>query len=257
MTPDHRLSVVIKGDLDLEIRRAGVWRRAPLRPGSAIMIPGGQTQLMRWSGRGAAGQPEIVHVFLPPGLLSWATERSRMTDLRGGLDATEPPPFHDPVVATVARSLLNAIRRKTPDPYAESTVQWLAMHLVSAPGGHNPDEHRHVVDRNVARAVEYMGAHLSEPLTLDILAREAGISKFHFSRRFRSRTGATPISYLSDLRLEAARRLLATTDDPVGRVAHACGYRRGSHFGTAFARRYGETPSAFRRRSRQEDEAMD
>ena len=102
-----------------------------------------------------------------------------------------------------------------------------------------------------------MSVNPSKALTLDILSREAGISKFHFARRIKSRTGSTPISYLSDLRMEAARRMLATTDEPVGRIAHACGFGRGSHFGTAFTRRYGETPTAFRRRSRQTEHSED
>ena len=50
--------------------------------------------------------------------------------------------------------------------------------------------------------------------------------------------------------LEAARRMLVTSDLSVAAVGEACGYRAPSHFSAAFAARYGLTPSAFRATSK-------
>ena len=83
-------------------------------------------------------------------------------------------------------------------------------------------------------------------LHLERLADEAGISKFHFTRLFREKVGQTPYRYLSEIRLAAAAKMLATTDLRVGEIALLCGYPIASHFTTAFAARYGAPPQEFR-----------
>jgi AraC family transcriptional regulator len=91
-----------------------------------------------------------------------------------------------------------------------------------------------------------MSVHFAEPLALEDLAAAAGISKFHFTRLFRSKVGRTPHAFPTDIRLDSARRMLVTTELSIGEVGLACGYRDASHFSTAFAARYGAAPTAFR-----------
>src|SRR5690606_32758578 len=94
-----------------------------------------------------------------------------------------------------------------------------------------------ITDQRLARVVEFMTMHFAESLSLDRLAREAGISKFHFAHLFRSRTGMTPHGFLVQLRMDAARRMLTTTDLTVSEIAASCGYANAAHFGAAFQRR--------------------
>jgi AraC family transcriptional regulator len=160
----------------------------------------------------------------------------------------------DPVVAQAVTTLLRAARAGAPDLYAESLVQWLAVHLLSSHGRRAEAwtlrDRGGIPDRRLERVVNFMREHFAEPLKLDRLAQEAGVSKFHFARRFREETGTTPHSFLLDLRLRNGRDLLLKTDDSIACVAAACGYERSTHFGAAFHKRFGETPSAFRRRLR-------
>ena len=60
-----------------------------------------------------------------------------------------------------------------------------------------------------------------KPLSLDDLAREAGVSRFHFVALFRRRAGVTPYQFLIAVRLRAAASLLRETAMPVAAVAAA------------------------------------
>ena len=104
--------------------------------------------------------------------------------------------------------------------------------------------------RERSRAREAMArieAAWHEPLALDDLAREAGLSPFHFLRVFRRVTGTTPHQYLIGARVRAAVRMLLDTDLPVTRIAYDSGFRDLSNFNHTFRRAIGCTPRAYRR----------
>lgn len=97
----------------------------------------------------------------------------------------------------------------------------------------------------VARARDYMEAHLAEDMELATLASVARLSRFHLIRAFRRETGLTPIAWLTDRRVRAARGMLAMGVTP-GQVAAACGFADQSHLTRAFKARVGVTPGRFR-----------
>jgi AraC-like DNA-binding protein len=94
--------------------------------------------------------------------------------------------------------------------------------------------------------IEYLHAHLAERVTLDDLAKVAGLSPFHFLRQFQARHDATPQQMLMAFRLSAAKRLLAAGEAPA-QVAAATGLADQAHLTRAFARRYGVTPARYQR----------
>lgn len=97
------------------------------------------------------------------------------------------------------------------------------------------------------RAVQlWLSDHLDEDLAVPALARRAGMSERNFARAFRTETGCTPAAFVEDLRVEAARRLLETTDLTIGAIARAVGYRHGETLHRVIARRLGTTPERYR-----------
>jgi AraC family transcriptional regulator len=82
--------------------------------------------------------------------------------------------------------------------------------------------------------------------SLDALAREAALSKFHLLRLFKAVHGTTPAGYASARRIERAKALLKGTAMPAAAVAAAVGYRSDSAFLRAFRRHTGTTPAVFR-----------
>lgn len=100
-----------------------------------------------------------------------------------------------------------------------------------------------------APVIDYMRAHLSRRLTLEELAREAGLSPFHFLRSFQAHCHATPQQMLMALRLFEAKRRLAAGEPPA-QVALAAGLTDQAHLTRAFARRYGVTPARYQKQMR-------
>ena len=73
------------------------------------------------------------------------------------------------------------------------------------------------------------------------------MSDRNFARTFRAQTGTTPGAYVEQLRVDAARRLLESSDLTVAAVASAVGLPRAETLHRAFLRRVGTTPGAYRR----------
>lgn len=97
--------------------------------------------------------------------------------------------------------------------------------------------------------LDYLRANLDQKLTLDELAAVAGLSPFHFLRRFQAQYHATPQQMLMALRLQTAKRLLAAGEAPA-QVALATGLADQAHLTRAFSHRYGITPARYQRQVR-------
>ena len=100
--------------------------------------------------------------------------------------------------------------------------------------------------RHLLRAKDLADARYSEPLTVDDMARAAGLSRAHFSRAFRRAFGEPPHVYLLTRRLERAAALLRTTDHTVADICIAVGLDSIGSFTTSFGRMFGRTPTAYR-----------
>jgi len=101
--------------------------------------------------------------------------------------------------------------------------------------------------QRLARAVSRLHDHYASPLTTAQLAKAAGLSPSQFERTFRKAFGASPRQYLLRVRLEAASRKLADTDDTIAVIAHACGFYDHAHFTRSFRAVNGISPSRYRR----------
>ena len=251
-TPDHTIVVMTHGEQEIEVCSRGVWRRAEYRAGTVGMTPGGMTDRLRRRVRPGAGPAKKVNIYVPALLFDEAADhlgRAVGPDHAGRLVALG---FADATLRQIAMALLRAVQAGLPDLYAETAARWLAVHLLSAKEGRprlDAEETRSggkIDDKRLARVLEFIDAHFSEPVSLDALAAEAGVSKFHFTRLFRRATGTTPHRWLVGRRLEAAQQMLATTDIPLTRVAARCGFPRANHFATQFAKRFGMSPSDYR-----------
>ncbi len=99
----------------------------------------------------------------------------------------------------------------------------------------------------VDRIRRYIREHLDEPIRLDDLAREAAMSKYHFARQFKQRTGRTPLQMVHQLRLEAARALLLDEGLTLDAVARRVGLVDASHLSRLFRRVTGQSPGQYRR----------
>jgi len=103
----------------------------------------------------------------------------------------------------------------------------------------------------VERVILTLKDRLAEPLTLQEMADIAVSSPYHFNRVFRHITGIPPCQFLSALRMEAAKRLLLTTDLNVIDICFEVGYDSLGTFTTRFTQLVGLPPTSFRRMAEQ------
>jgi AraC family transcriptional regulator len=100
--------------------------------------------------------------------------------------------------------------------------------------------------RRLARAITYIQDHLHENVRLDDIAAAAGLSVYHFSRAFRTTTGASPYRYLLRCRVEKVRELLGDDGRTLAGIAVDAGFADQSHMCNVFKRLTGTTPKGFR-----------
>jgi AraC family transcriptional regulator len=97
------------------------------------------------------------------------------------------------------------------------------------------------------KVAQYIEEHLSDDISLATLAEVAKLSPYHFVRSFKQSFGLPPHRYLSRLRMEQAKVLLADPAMSVTQVASNMGFSETSSFTTTFRKRMGLTPTAYRR----------
>jgi AraC family transcriptional regulator len=97
------------------------------------------------------------------------------------------------------------------------------------------------------RVRAYINEHIGERISLDQLARQAGVSRFHFARQFRLSTGESPMGYLRRVRIERSKCILQARDTTIAEVAASLGFSDQSHFTRIFGRLVGVSPGSFAR----------
>ncbi len=227
------------GMRSVRTRVRGGWSSVVSNPGHLHVIPPGHP-----TGFKPEGQLEFVSVHL-------GAER-----LRSLADEDGPPrmpyrfAFHDPFVGACVSALRDEMQapREHGALYVDSVADALALHLLrSAAPKTSPARTRETLSRStLARVCERVEQSLEQGVSLEDLAREAGISRFHFARAFREGTGLPPHRYLTLRRIERAKELLRQTDLTLVEIALACGFGNQSHFTLRFREAVGVTPRRFR-----------
>src|SRR5258708_28353793 len=101
--------------------------------------------------------------------------------------------------------------------------------------------------RRLCRSRDFLAAHLDQPLRLADAAREACLSPYHYHRLFSQTFGQTPLEFLTRLRMDRAKCLLARDQLAVTEVCFAVGYGSLRSFSSRFRAMVGYSPSDFQR----------
>jgi AraC-like DNA-binding protein len=112
-------------------------------------------------------------------------------------------------------------------------VQGDRLRQFAVKGGHT---HR------IARAIERLRKNFDQPLRIDTMARELGMSVSSFHHHFKAVTAMSPLQFQKKLRLHEARRLMLGEDLDAARAGFRVGYEDASHFSRDYKRLFGEPP---------------
>lgn len=96
------------------------------------------------------------------------------------------------------------------------------------------------------RTIEYINDNLKADLSLKVLAAMLGMSPYYFERLFKQSVGQTPLQYILHCRIEKAKQLLRTTQQPIVEIAFQVGCKNHSHFSKLFRKLTGVSPRNYR-----------
>lgn len=120
-----------------------------------------------------------------------------------------------------------------------------ALRSGSSQGG--ADKAPHLFPRAVRKALVYIEKNYADPLTLGQVARINGMSKYHFSRIFKLKTGYTFKAYLNKRRIEMTKYFMEHEEMNVSEAAFAVGYNDLAYFSRVFQKQEGLPPSRYRK----------
>lgn len=101
----------------------------------------------------------------------------------------------------------------------------------------------------VARAVEIFATNMEEPVSVNEVAVEVGLSPRQLERSFKSATGQSPSQYYRTLRLKAARQLVIYSRNSITSIAHSVGYATSATLSQYYRQSFGLSPQEERRKT--------
>ena len=161
-------------------------------------------------------------------------------------------PFYTSAGATAGIDLsLSLIEEDYGPRVAMAVARELVVYLKRAGGQDQYSEPLQFQAQSVSRLSDvatWIVSHLSEDLSVEVLAAKACLCPRHFSRRFKAEFGHAPADFVEKLRLDEARRRLSAGDNSVENVGLSVGFKSADAFRRAFERRLELNPRDYRRR---------
>ena len=157
----------------------------------------------------------------------------------------------NPQLEAIAMMLLTELQQEHVDNglYLDSLTNVLAVNLLrhhTANKTRLPIYEGGLPPRQLSQVLDYIDTYLAQNIKLADLAQLLDMSQFHFSRLFKQSIGITPHQYLSQQRVERAKKLLKKTDRLIIDIALECGFSSHSHLSKQFRQFTGMTPKAYR-----------
>ncbi|RZJ32643.1 MAG: AraC family transcriptional regulator [Brevundimonas sp.] len=225
----------------------GVRQEVAATPGTTWLCPAG---IREEATRLSADIPRVLHVYIPQhSFLSGevAGLGFRAQDLRYQAEVDSPR------IMALLRNIQLELGRE--GSAGGLRMDGLALDLISAlardhaEGGRQalPPRGQGTLDRRrLDRVLAFINENLEQDLSLTDMAEVACVSVFHFARVFQQTLGAAPHAYLSERRLDAARRKLAHGADSLSDIAQASRFSSQANFTRAFTRATGVSPGRYR-----------
>jgi AraC family transcriptional regulator len=215
--------------------------------GHSMIMPAGHTFTAR-----NEGWSECFSILLEP---EYVTNAFADASKFARAELVESLCVKDPLIRQIGLALMaEIISGEAVDLfYADSLTTALATHLIkkySTSGSESKPLSGGLARHKLRLVEEFIAANFGRDLSLSEVASAAGLSPYHFARVFKRSTGMTPHQYLTGVRIERARTLLASSELPIVEICFRVGFKSQSYFTTLFRNQFSITPAAYRHAAR-------
>ena len=153
-----------------------------------------------------------------------------------GADEYVPKPFNMEILQRTIINLINT-RRLMKKKFSGEESQSDKIENIEMS---SPDE------KLLAKIMDVINRNISNSeMSVDMIAREVGLSRVHLHRKMKELTNQTPHDFIKNLRMEQAAKLLASGNHNIAEVVYKCGFNNATSFSTMFKKMYGQTPSEY------------
>lgn len=242
----HHVLINLKDEpLRVENWRDGEHRDFIYNKDEIVVTPAGVQSGWRWHARS-----KVIVVTLDPSALERFAQ-SEVGVVLTGAQLQNLPKFKDPDICQAAVMVRDALDAGGigAEVMFESLARVFLVKLIQRYADRSAEAARFsraFTARHYKRVLDHVAAHYGEPIALETLAGEAGLSPSHFSRVFKEVISKSPTRFVTEYRVEQARKMLRQGDRPMIDIALSCGFSDQAHFSRVFKQVEGVTPKAYR-----------
>jgi AraC family transcriptional regulator len=191
------------------------------------------------------GSERLLHLHLGP---AWVSGIAAEAGLAPEAKVHVLTQAQDPHVTALFRRMAATLQDSAPGSglLREHAAMLLSVEMLRLVHGRASPARHSIAPARLRAVLAHVEDRLTEDIALADLAAVARLSRYHFARAFRAQTGETPHGYVTQRRIERAKRLMLERRLPLSEIALACGFAHQAHFTTAFRRVTGTTPGRWR-----------
>ncbi len=230
LIPDNKLYVVERGEIGIEC--GGELLR--VKAGEMVLIPALINHSLHLVNCDCA-KKTWIHFSMKSGV------RDYFSGLKRPIKITLPSKSH---ALKLMKEVLDGNALKEPQRSLVTSAK--IFELVALFLSESSQEFYDEKSSDIEKAIQYINANFTEQLSLNHLAEKYGCSPNHFIKKFKEKTGYTPIKYLAVKKVEVAKKLLETTSLPINSVMEKVGFYDASYFSKLFKKTVGYSPREFR-----------
>ncbi|MBR5507961.1 MAG: helix-turn-helix domain-containing protein [Clostridia bacterium] len=211
--------------------------KSPIEPGNIFFSTPTDFQKIKFSRR-----THIINISFSGEII----DKELLPDLTNPVISTDRDEYYYTILKNILTQTRNTHKHNL--LYISSMLNALLISLLQS-GNVLRDTHSGSVNPYFHKTMLYLGKHFAEPISLDNLAANVNISPQYLCKIFRKDTGITISQYINEMRLNHAKSLLKMSSLSINEICIKSGFNTSEHFTRAFKKRFGISPSQYRKKS--------